>query len=137
MTQETRGVRNNNPGNVRLGTNWNGLAAQQTDGAFCQFISAPWGIRVIVKLLWAYQDYHDLDTIREIINRWAPDSENDTSAYAEYIAKETGIDIDAPLNLHTNTDALRAIVVAIIAYENAGYAYPSSTIDAAISLAHS
>lgn len=131
----TRGVRNNNPGNVRLGTQWNGLLPQQTDGAFCQFVSAPYGIRVIIKLLWAYQDFHDLTTVRGIIDRWAPPSENVTSAYAAYVAEHAGLGLDQAINLHQDEEHLMAMVKAIIAYENGGFAYAPDILTAALALA--
>jgi len=80
--QQTRGVRNHNPGNIRRSSDpWQGLAAEQTDPAFFQFISAAYGIRALVKTLITYQDKHGLQTVAEIISRWAPSSENNTGSY--------------------------------------------------------
>ena len=39
-----RGIRNKNPGNIKLGTDWDGLAAEQTDPTFCIFDEAVMGI---------------------------------------------------------------------------------------------
>ncbi len=50
-----RGVRNNNPGNIRLGIAWNGLAPEQTDPDFCQFITPQFGIRALCIVLLTYQ----------------------------------------------------------------------------------
>ncbi len=80
---EPRGFRNNNPGNIRLGEHWLGLAEQQTDSDFCQFISIEYGLRAIFKILDTYRNLYRLTTIREIINRWAPPHANNTKAYIE------------------------------------------------------
>ena len=60
MTRPARGERNNNPGNIRHGSKWQGLSAQQTDPSFCQFVSPEYGIRAIYKLLQTYQKKYEL-----------------------------------------------------------------------------
>lgn len=80
MTQP-RGIRNNNPGNIRHGDKWQGLADKQTDAAFCVFKAPEWGVRALVKILRNYQTKHGLKTVESIINRFAPQIENDTSSY--------------------------------------------------------
>lgn len=76
-----RGIRNNNPGNIRHGDKWRGLADKQTDASFCVFKAPEWGIRALVKILRNYQTKHGLKTVESIINRFAPQIENDTSSY--------------------------------------------------------
>lgn len=80
MTQP-RGIRNNNPGNIRHGDKWRGLANKQTDASFCVFKAPEWGLRALVKILRNYQTKHGLKTVESIINRFAPQIENDTSSY--------------------------------------------------------
>lgn len=137
MTATTRGIRNNNPGNVRKGTDWNGLDPSGTDADFCVFVSPQYGIRVIAKLLFAYQDFHDLNTIHGLIDRWAPPSENDTGAYAQFVAERANWGVDTHLSLHTMPELLKGMVVAIIAYENGGYAYPDGVVSSGIQMAMS
>ena len=137
MTATTRGIRNNNPGNVRKGTDWNGLDPSGTDADFCVFVSPQYGIRVIAKLLFAYQDFHDLNTIHGLIDRWAPPSENDTGAYAQFGAERANWGVDTHLSLHTMPELLKGMVVAIIAYENGGYAYPDGVVSSGIQMAMS
>ena len=51
MTQLPRGLRNNNPGNIRLSKDkWKGLRQEQTDGTFFHFISRSdrWGYRDLI-----------------------------------------------------------------------------------------
>lgn len=80
-----RGLRNNNPGNIRKGENWQGLAAQQLDPEFCTFETMAWGIRALVVLLRTYRFKYGLTTVKGIVNRWAPPTENDTGAYVNAV----------------------------------------------------
>lgn len=49
--QLPRGIRNNNPGNIRHGANWLGLNpnGRNIDSAFCVFESPFFGIRALAK----------------------------------------------------------------------------------------
>lgn len=84
----TRGIRNNNPANIRRGCNWKGLAKVQTDREFCQFVTMTWGVRALLVTLRTYVVKYRLHTVREIITRWAPPSDgNNTEKYIEYVEK--------------------------------------------------
>lgn len=113
-----RGLRNNNPGNLRWGDKWQGLVTpfERTDTAFCQFVDPSWGIRALARVLIAYQDKHNLRTVRAIIARWAPPVENDTSAYMLAVSKQTGFGPDEPLDLQ-RYEAMRPLLEAIIRHE--------------------
>jgi hypothetical protein len=93
-----RGIRNNNPGNLRHGQPWQGLAPQQTDSAFATFTSMPYGIRALVITLQTYMRKHGLRTVRGIIGRWAPPSENDTGAYIRAVCAPAGLAPDQELS---------------------------------------
>ena len=91
----TRGIRNNNPGNIRKGrTKWQGLAKEQPDSAFCTFTSMPYGIRALIKTLMTYHNKHKLNTVKKIINRWAPPVENNTTAYIQSVCKQMPIPLE-------------------------------------------
>lgn len=81
-----RGIRNNNPLNIRRGTNWIGLSKHQTDPAFCQFDSITYGLRAGLIIIRTYMQRYSLNTIHGIVSRWAPPSENDTDAYVKSVA---------------------------------------------------
>lgn len=84
----TRGIRNNNPANIRLGCKWKGLVNNPTDKEFCQFITMSWGVRALLVTLRTYVVKHKLHTIRDIIYRWAPPSDgNNTEKYVEFVEK--------------------------------------------------
>lgn len=118
-----RGIRNNNPGNIRKGKDkWQGLSPQQNDSSFCQFTDPVWGIRALAVLLINYQDKYNLRTVKGIIDRWAPPVENDTGAYVSAVVKDmnqTGLNIASStvLDLH-DYDILFGLVSAIIRHEN-------------------
>ena len=136
MTQSLpRGIRNNNPGNLRrTDTAWQGLAEQQTDSDFFMFRSPIYGIRAMARILIAYQVKHGLRTIRQIIERWAPENENDTAAYVEAVSADAGLPTDQPLDMHAYAD-LRPLVEAIIKHENGQQPYTAAQIDKALVLA--
>ena len=89
-----RGIRNNNPANIRRGSNWKGLKLAQTDKEFCQFVSMYYGIRALIIVLRTYVTVHGLHTIRQIISRWAPpEDKNNTDKYVEYVEKKLWNDL--------------------------------------------
>ena len=92
-----RGIRNMNPGNIRLGESWLGLRTKQTDPDFCQFTSMVYGCRALLKLLRTYVEKRGCTTIRKVIERWAPPSENDTSSYVLSVAAACRRDPDERL----------------------------------------
>ncbi|WP_319780799.1 structural protein [Maridesulfovibrio sp.] len=127
-----RGIRNNNPGNIRHGAKWDGFAEVQADHAFCTFISPEYGIRAMGKILLTYQRKYGIDTVAGIIGRWAPPNENDTGAYAAYVAKRIGVDPDDNISVFSN---LQGLVLAIIQYENGQQPYDLSTIQRGVEMA--
>ena len=116
MAKIARGERNNNPGNIRHGSKWQGLSVEQTDKDFCQFISPEYGIRAIYKLLQTYQKKYGLNTIKTIINRYAPPNENNTIDYINRASKEIGIGIDSPINTQLKNVTI-PLAIAIVNIE--------------------
>ena len=81
-----RGIRNNNPLNIRRGCNWLGLSKHQTDPAFCQFDSMTYGLRAGLIIIRTYMQKYKLTSIHAIVSRWAPPSENNTDAYVKSVS---------------------------------------------------
>lgn len=132
---QTRGIRNNNPGNIRKSKDpWQGLAERQTDAAFFVFKSPMYGIRALARVLITYQDKKNLRTIKDIIRRWAPQTENDTNAYIISVADATGFAQDQLLDMH-RFDHLMPLVAAIIRHENGHQPYTNTEITKALVLA--
>lgn len=88
----TRGLRNCNPLNIRrvAGTEWIGQARLQTDRKFVKFDSLEWGIRAACCILRTYARRYKAVCVRDIINRWAPPSENNTEQYIRNVCLWTG-----------------------------------------------
>lgn len=96
MKTMTRGIRNNNPLNIRRSTDqWVGACEKQTDPSFVQFKTMAYGYRAAWKILQTYYErfcmQSQLFTIRNIIGRWAPPSENDTEAYIKNVLRLSSI----------------------------------------------
>ena len=87
-----RGIRNNNPGNIRNSdaTDWKGEVPTMAkrDNTFEEFTDMAHGYRALIKLLQNYRYKHGCKTIADFINRWAPRSENNTSAILHVFAKK-------------------------------------------------
>lgn len=126
-----RGIRNNNPGNIRNSnrTSWQGEVDvyEKKDLAFEEFKSLELGIRAMMKLLQNYQKDFGLNTISGLINRWAPSSENNTAAYIRSVCKQMQIPDSCPINLQDKA-TMCALVEAMILVEN-GMAIEQSTIE--------
>ena len=95
MTTTPRGIRNNNPGNIRNSerNDWAGEVskADKKDNAFEEFEDIPHGVRAMMKLLLKYQRSYNLRSIKELIERWAPRDENDTAKHLRFpCLKESG-----------------------------------------------
>lgn len=129
----TRGLRNNNPGNIRYdGTAWDGLANPPSDGTFFVFTDPKYGIRAMARILSNYVTVDGIaSTVSDLITRWAPPSENDTAAYIA--------DVDGQLGLTPGNDAVNPtdpnFIAAIIRHENGIQPYASNTIASGIALA--
>jgi len=111
---EPRGIRNNNPLNIRLSKDkWQGqingkgnidgnssLSSERAGGeaVFCVFSSMEYGWRAaFVILCKTYYGKYKLRTIRDIVSRWAPPKENNTPAYIRHVSDYTGIGPDRDL----------------------------------------
>lgn len=121
-----RGIRNNNPGNIKLGTAWDGLSDEQNDDVFCQFKEPVWGIRALMRILLVYRFNYKIRTIEDIIGRFAPPSENDTEAYINYVCRVSDRLPDEILD--NSIEHYLPIVKAIIKMENGMQPYDDDVI---------
>ena len=114
----SRGLRNNNPGNIRLGkVRYKGERAKSSDKAFRQFESVEWGYRAMFVLLHTYALKHSCHTLRTMINRYAPPSENHTENYIRRVAHATHLAPDEKIST-TDKGVMTAIVAAMSEVEN-------------------
>jgi hypothetical protein len=129
-----RGIRNNNPGNlVQSSIPFQGKVPG-TDSRFETFDTPENGIRALDKNLIAYQEKYGINTVKGVIERWAPKSENNTEAYVSAVAKEMGVKADEVIDLK-DQKTLEALSKAIIRHENGQQPYSDSQISAGASSA--
>lgn len=126
-----RAVRNCNPGNIRKGAPWQGLSDVQDDPDFCTFSSPKWGFRAMGILLVTYQDRYRLGTVRQLIGRWAPPSENQTGAYVGDVARLTNFEPDEQLDMH-NYEDLKPVVKAIATHESGKWLFTDIELEAGL-----
>lgn len=107
------GLRQNNPGNLR---SWGDTP---TANGFANFASSQQGLSAMAGNLLAYSRRYGLNTVEEIIKRWAPSSENNTGAYIDSVSKALGVKSGDKLNLE-DPKVLASLMGAITKHEN-GY----------------
>lgn len=132
-----RGIRNNNPLNIRKGNNWKGERQHQSDPSFEEFETIQMGLRAGFIILRNYQRTSlapkmRANTIRKIINRWAPASENDTLKYIKLVAKRSGLNPDE-LIAYRDKPRMLAVVEAMCFVE-CGQAIDKDIISSAYDL---
>lgn len=111
-----RGIRNNNPLNIRIGNVWLGEVRDPTDPDFEQFISMVYGVRAGFVLIRRYIRHYHRTTIPQVIAAWAPSSENNTTAYIDKVCKVSGIERDVRLKFE-DEDQMVALIDAMILVE--------------------
>ena len=94
--KEPRGIRNNNPLNIRKGSNWKGERPNQTDPAFEEFVSMEYGIRAALRLMRNHitgfkGSRPAMNTLKKLISVWAPPSENATTKYVDFVSANVGL----------------------------------------------
>ena len=117
-TSLPRGYRNNNPLNVRknAANAWKGKVVPGSDPAFEQFITMAYGYRCALYLLRKYIG-QGFNTIRKIVGKWAPPSENNTTGYINNVSARTGINADTVID-RNDREKLCKIAYAMAWSEN-------------------
>lgn len=142
-TKTTRGIRNNNPGNIERNSanKWQGRMSrekmteeQRKETRFEVFSAPAWGIRAMALLLINYQDKHGCSNVRQLIDRWAPPSENNTDAYVGAVAGAVGVAPTQFINTHEYR-RMRPMIEAIIRHENGQQPYSADVIEEGLRLA--
>lgn len=129
MGREPRGLRNNNPLNIRLdGTHWQGEKEPSGDKSFKQFTTMAWGYRAAMVIIRTYYTKYNRRSVSRIIYRWAPPSENDTEAYIDTVCAESGLGRFEVLDI-TSKDDMIALVAAMSYVENGVKAVMKDVVD--------
>ncbi|HCN4365170.1 TPA: hypothetical protein N6T99_002348 [Escherichia coli] len=133
-SERARGIRNNNPGNLEYSKTNPWVGQTGDDGRFAKFETPEHGIRALGRNLMSYQR-QGIDTVSEIINRWAPPTDkNDTMSYIKAVCEQLGVSADEPLDA-SNPDTLKALCAAIIHHENGSQPYSDQQLTAGVSAA--
>lgn len=111
---DPRGIRNNNPLNLEY---LPGQDASASDGRFGIYPSMEAGVSAAANQLKIYRDKYGLNTVRDIVNRWAPPGENNSGAYSRDVARSMGVDPNAQLNLN-DPQIMGALIRAMARVEN-------------------
>lgn len=113
-TPVPRGIRNNNPLNIRIGNVWLGEVTDPTDPNFEQFTSMVYGVRAGFVLLRRYIRHYHRTTIPQVIAAWAPSTENNTVKYVDTVCQLSGISPDAQLKYEDKEQMYRLVDAMIV-----------------------
>lgn len=129
-SSKPRGIRNNNPGNIRHGDKWVGMSPIQTDKSFVQFEKPVYGIRAMTKVLMSYQR-RGVVTLGDILTTWAPPIENDTESYIKHAEKALRMNRGRVILNHNFPE----LIAFIIKHENGQQPYSLAMINQGVKLA--
>jgi hypothetical protein len=111
-----RGLRNNNPLNIRHSADHFQGEIAGTDKSFKTFSSLAYGYRAAFVILGTYFS-QGCNTIEKIISRWAPPAENDTESYISQVERYSGVPRHKELTSASGTEYMM-IVAAMSFVEN-------------------
>lgn len=119
--QLPRGIRNNNPLNLR---HWGNAPIV---GGYAQFATPQEGIDAAAKQLLRFQS-RGIDTLGGIAGAWAPAADgNDVAAYTADLVKQTGYGAGEHLDLRDPT-VMASVVSAMVRHENGQNPYSRQMI---------
>lgn len=129
---EPLGIRLNNAGNIEASPSnaWVGEVRPSSHARYAQFAHPVYGVRALARLLDNYGYMYGLRTVRQVITRWAPPSENNTESYIRDVVTRSGVGADT--EIHQN---FAGVVAAIIHHENGKQPYSKELINEAIRMA--
>ncbi len=113
-----RGIRNNNPGNIRrTSETWQGQKTPGNDASFIEFETPVYGLRALMRVLLVYRLRYGLDSVESIINRFAPPHENATDHYIHAVSKALGVKRTDFIDVH-DSKTMMTLARAIVNHEN-------------------
>ena len=113
---QPRGIRNNNPLNIRIGNTWLGERPNPTDPEFEEFVTMEYGLRAAFLILRRYIRRYKKNTISSIVSTWAPSSENNTLKYIDRVSQMTHLSPDDPIDYY-DRDTMCKLVAAMAQVE--------------------
>lgn len=123
------GLRNNNPGNLRGKDAWIGKTGTDAKG-FVTFKSPAAGLRAMAINMVNQQKKHGLETVRQIVGKYAPPSENDTGAYVARVSQALGVSPDQRISLR-DPKVLSAMMDVMVHHENGQQPFETAALQRA------
>ncbi|WP_303678319.1 hypothetical protein [Ralstonia mannitolilytica] len=127
--RQPRGIRNNNPGNLNYVGQPGATRESGPNGRFAVFQTAEEGLVALARQLRLYAQ-RGINSVRAIISKFAPPTENDTQAYIESVSKRLGVDANATLNVN-DPRVMQGLMDAIIKVENGRNPYSTEQLASA------
>lgn len=130
-TKLPAGLRNNNPGNLRplpKGQKWNGEINPDTKNNLSRFSDVTYGLRAMATDLIGDIAKRGMNTVRKLITSYAPPSENNTTAYINFVCKKTGLtpDQQIPVTMDSIKNLMKAQIAMEVGEKNAALIDDSS-----------
>lgn len=126
-----RGLRNNNPLNIRHSADTFQGEIKGNDRSFKTFSSMPFGYRAAFVILATYLS-KGLNTIEKIIAKWAPPTENNTANYIVMVEKWSGVPRHQQLTAANGAEYI--LIVAAMSFVENGVNADISQIQAGFNL---
>ena len=128
---KSRGLRNNNPLNIRHNAdNFKG-EIKGRDTSFKTFSSMPYGYRAAFVTLGTYLS-RGWNTIEKIITKWAPPTENNTESYIAHVERWSGVPRNKELTARDGSDYI--LIVAAMSFVENGQNADISAVQAGFKL---
>jgi hypothetical protein len=127
--RQPRGIRNNNPGNLNYVGQPGATRESGPNGRFAVFQTAEEGLVALARQLRLYAQ-RGINSVRAIISKFAPPTENDTQAYIDSVSKRLGVDANASLNVN-DPRVMQGLMDAIIKVENGSNPYSTEQLASA------
>ena len=123
------GLRQFNPGNIRPGAGF--LGETGAGSGYAQFESPEYGLRALSRLLGTYGQKRGVNTLRGLVSRYAPKSDNPDSFenYIKYMSDKLGVDPDEEIDL---ADRRAELIPAIVGFEQGQQPFSEDQISRAI-----
>lgn len=113
-----RGIRNNNPLNIRIGNVWLGEREHPTDLWFEEFVTMAYGLRAAFVILRRYIRHYHIDTVAGIVHRWSPDGGEKEKYYIDTVCQRTQLTPDQPIKYEDRETMVN--LVAAMAFVECG-----------------
>ena len=101
------GVRNFNLGNIRPGAGF--IGEKGVNKGYATFENPMFGGRALARLLNTYNTKYGINTIEDLVNRYAPEGDNPRESienYKKFLSKSTGLGVDEEFDLDSDRGKL-------------------------------